>query len=206
LVFDQHGAIYGTTWVGGNQICLPAGGVGCGTVFRLEPVGPRPGAWTESVLYRFQNVPDGAIPTPGLVVDEKGDLYGTTLNGGINQEGVVFRLSPPAKPGAAWVETLILNFGGLLGGQPMAGLVLKDGTLYGTAYSGGWYQAGTVFQLESSASPEGPSRHAVICDFSTGNQAGEPESQLTFGSTGALYGTTVAYDHQINGTVFRIGK
>jgi uncharacterized repeat protein (TIGR03803 family) len=212
LVFDEHGAMYGTTQVGGNQNCQPAGGVGCGTVFKLQPSATGPGVWNESILYRFRSEglsddgADGAGPNPGLVVDQDGVLYGTTLDGGSNEEGTIFSLSPPGKPGATWVETIILDFGGLVGTQPMAGLVLHSGILYGTVYSGGGYQAGTAFRLEASTILKGRVSPTVICDFPMGNQAAEPESQLTLDKSGALYGTTVAYDHQLNGTVFRIGN
>jgi uncharacterized repeat protein (TIGR03803 family) len=205
LVFGPHGTLYGTTYIGGNQICSSSIGPGCGIVFSLQPSYTRTGAWTESVLYQFQNTPDGAGPTPGLVIDENGHLYGTTLGGGIQQQGTLFKLSPPAKPGTPWVENRILSFGGPVGGQPMAGLVLEGGDLYGTAYSDGVYGAGTVFRVNASDSANSSRYAVVLCDFAAGNQAEEPASQLTFDMAGALYGTSVLYDHQYNGTVFRIG-
>jgi uncharacterized repeat protein (TIGR03803 family) len=206
LVFDQHGTMYGTTQVGGNQICQPAGGVGCGTVFELHPSATGPGVWNESILYRFQNRPDGAEPSQGLVVNQAGVLYGTTEGGGSTEFGTVFQLTPPSRPGAAWAETIILDLGGSAGGQPMAGLTLKDSRFYGTAYLGGEYEAGTVFWLEIAGSPNSTVNYAALCDFAIGNQAAQPESQLTFDKSGALYGTTVGYDLHLSGTVFRIGN
>jgi hypothetical protein len=207
LVFDKQGALYGTTWVGGNQICQPAGGVGCGTVFKLQPVVTRPAeAWIESVLYRFIGELDGGGPNAGLVIDEKGRLYGTTPGGGYDEAGTVFALSPSAESSGKWHEELVLSFGGSVGALPMAGLVLRDDVLYGTAYEGGGYQSGTVFRLEATDNRKSQPYYAPVCDFPIGNQAAEPESQVTFDSGGVLYGTTVAYDTNVSGTVFRIGN
>jgi uncharacterized repeat protein (TIGR03803 family) len=209
LVLDKHGILYGTTLVGGNETCSSSWGVGCGTVFELQPVGARPGAWIETVLYRFRSEgqsdeKDGAGPNPGLVIAADGSLYGTTTGGGTTEEGTIFSLSPPSRANGIWRETVVRNFGGLVGALPMAGLVLRGGILYGTTFEGGGYEAGTVFFLKSSASPSDDGGFAAVCDFPTGNQAAEPEGELTFDSTGAMYGTTMAYDTNISGTVFRI--
>ena len=80
LIFDAAGNLYGTTTLGGTFNC-PSDGGGCGTVFELTPtVG---GAWTETVLYNFRRGSDGHLPYAGLIFDATGNLYGTTLAGGI---------------------------------------------------------------------------------------------------------------------------
>ena len=81
LVFDSKGAIYGTTYFGGNEgeHCKGgAGGTGCGSVFALQPPTTKGGAWTENVLHRFDGL-DGANSDGGVVFDRNGNLYGTTL-------------------------------------------------------------------------------------------------------------------------------
>jgi uncharacterized repeat protein (TIGR03803 family) len=89
VIRDQEGNLYGTTFQGGahnNDFCSS----GCGVVFKLSPEGK------ETVLYRFcahNNCLDGANPY-GVVFDQKGNLYGTTFEGGAHNYGAVFKLTP----------------------------------------------------------------------------------------------------------------
>jgi uncharacterized repeat protein (TIGR03803 family) len=86
LVFDANGNLYGTTSEGG------APGCSCGTIFMLTPAGQ--GQWTESVAYRFTGTPDGAFPYNGMVADALGNLYGSTVHGGADNEGSVYKFTP----------------------------------------------------------------------------------------------------------------
>ncbi|MGD0190525.1 MAG: choice-of-anchor tandem repeat GloVer-containing protein [Rhizomicrobium sp.] len=81
LVMDKSGNLYGTTVYGGSNCDDP----GCGTVFKLAPDG------TETILHSFEGS-DGELPYAGLLLGEKKMLYGTTVLGGANSEGVVFSL------------------------------------------------------------------------------------------------------------------
>jgi uncharacterized repeat protein (TIGR03803 family) len=85
LVFDPAGNLYGTTSEGGDPGC------GCGVIFKLTPSG---GTWNESVAYRFHGVPDAGYAYNGMVVDSAGNLYGTTVHGGIDNEGAIFKFKP----------------------------------------------------------------------------------------------------------------
>jgi uncharacterized repeat protein (TIGR03803 family) len=86
LVFDSAGNLYGTTAAGGDSTnCVS----GCGTVFELTPTGD--GSWTESVLHDFSDG-DGSTPSAGLILDTRGNLYGTTFSGGLNGNGTVFAI------------------------------------------------------------------------------------------------------------------
>src|ERR1700733_6195937 len=99
LVFDSAGNLYGTVQFGGS--CDE-----CGFVFELSP--SQSGSWTETILYNFCSQPscvDGGFPQAGLIFDDSGNLYGTTLAGGVHGVGTVFELSPPSIPGANWSET-----------------------------------------------------------------------------------------------------
>ena len=87
LVFDQAGNLYGTTALGGNTACAN----GCGVAFKLTP--DSNGKWKYSVLHRF-NFKDGANPAAALILDQKGNLYGTTTLGGAGGYGVVFEITP----------------------------------------------------------------------------------------------------------------
>jgi uncharacterized repeat protein (TIGR03803 family) len=137
LIADANGALYGTTSRGGNY----ESAYGYGTVFKLSTTGKRD---KESILYRFQGSPDGANPFGGLVADSSGDLYGTTFDGGSNGFGTVFELSPT---GSEYTESILYSF--LENGgpdNPLAGLIERNGTFYGTSELGGAYY-GTVFSL-----------------------------------------------------------
>jgi hypothetical protein len=90
LIFDSAGNLYGTT-IGGDQ---------GGTVFRVTPPKGKRGAWTSAVLHTFTGTPDGLVPDAPLVIDETGDVYGTTQKGGTGTAcgfsgcGIVFEVAP----------------------------------------------------------------------------------------------------------------
>ncbi len=85
LVFDQAGALYGTTTSGGRSDC------GCGTAFKLTPSSS--GKWSKRSLYAFDGT-HGADPNAGLILDATGNLYGTASGGGDGIFGVVFEITP----------------------------------------------------------------------------------------------------------------
>jgi uncharacterized repeat protein (TIGR03803 family) len=119
---DKNGNLYGTTVGGGAN--------NYGTVFEISASG------VETVLHSFnENGTDGYGPNTSLVMDEKGDLYGTTGAGGKHGSGTVFEVS------AAGVETVLYSFNPdneRDGALPYAGLVLdKMGNLYGTNVNNG---------------------------------------------------------------------
>jgi uncharacterized repeat protein (TIGR03803 family) len=84
VVMDQAGNLYGATFYGGSAC-------GCGVVFKLSPRAH--GQWKYTVLHRFSGT-DGGAPEAGVILDGKGNLYGTTLGGGQYGGGVVFELTP----------------------------------------------------------------------------------------------------------------
>lgn len=138
LIFDAAENLYGTTGYGGTD--------DCGTVFGLRPKGG--GHWQEGVLYSFYTKPnDGCTPVAGLMFDTVGNLYGTTIYGGIDC-GTVFALKP--KPEGGWVEGVLHSFKNANDGcMPVAGLALDSaGNLYGTTEGGGTYNYGTVFGVQ----------------------------------------------------------
>jgi uncharacterized repeat protein (TIGR03803 family) len=85
LVFDKTGDIYGTTSAGGAHC-------DCGVIFKLTH--SLDGSWKESVIYRFNGVPDGAFAYNGMVGDSAGNFYGTTSHGGPTDDGVIYRFTP----------------------------------------------------------------------------------------------------------------
>jgi uncharacterized repeat protein (TIGR03803 family) len=82
LISDSAGNLYGTTYYGGAY--------GYGTVFKLDPAGKL------TMLHSFDNSPDGSNPIGGLILDKKGNLYGTTSDGGDPTCGcgTVFKVTP----------------------------------------------------------------------------------------------------------------
>jgi uncharacterized repeat protein (TIGR03803 family) len=137
LIMDTAGNLYGTTTFGGAY----AGTYQGGTVFKLTPSG------TETILHSF-----GATSTDpwyllcGLVRDSKGNLYGTSQNGGTYGDGTVFKVSLLA---GTWTNTILWNFGGPNAGAfPYDHVIMdKAGNLYGTTYQLGAYGGGTLFKL-----------------------------------------------------------
>jgi len=85
LVMDKSGNLYGATVNGGDPNC------GCGVVYKLAPGSN--GKWKYTVLHRFTGH-DGAQPYAALILDSKGNLYGTTATGGAGGAGVAFELTP----------------------------------------------------------------------------------------------------------------
>jgi len=129
LVRDAKGNVYGTNVEGGAS--------GVGTVFRVSGIGK------ESVLYGFTGSGgDGSYPYAGLVRDAKGNLYGTTYDGGASGYGTVFMVEGTGK------ETVLHSFASSDGANPSASLVRDaKGSLYGTTVGGGAYGYGVVFEL-----------------------------------------------------------
>ncbi|HEX4160632.1 MAG TPA: choice-of-anchor tandem repeat GloVer-containing protein [Rhizomicrobium sp.] len=185
LIADKAGNFYGTATYGGNA-------AGQGVVFKLAPDG------TETVLYSFAGSPDdGQYPYGGLIMDKKGNFYGTTVAGGPDNDGTVFKLAPDG------TETVLHSFTNSAGDgeEPMGSLVAdKHGNLYGTTQvGGGAYGLGIVFKL----TPEG--KETIFHTFAGApSDGGEPGAGLIMDSAGNLYGSTWTGGANNMGSVFRL--
>jgi uncharacterized repeat protein (TIGR03803 family) len=195
LIGDANGALYGTTINGGDLRCFK----GCGTVFKLTPSGSR---YQESIIYSFHGTPDGFNPAAGLITDSSGSLYGTTVNGGTNDWGSVFKLTPTEQ---GYVESTIYSFtGDPNGSHPLASLFEdKTGALYGTAEDYGPTIYGIVFKLTPSG---GGYTFRVLHAFHFGWDGAYPGASLIGDGTGAIFGTTESGGAKAdgNGTVFKL--
>jgi uncharacterized repeat protein (TIGR03803 family) len=198
LLADSTGALYGTTYAGGDSN-------GDGVVFKLTPPAPGQSAWTETVIHTFANGTDGTEPWSPLIADSAGNLYGTTTGGGSGVVGTVFELSPPAPGQSAWTETILYNFtGNADGGEPFGNVLFgADGSLYGTTASYGAGNYGTVYQLTPPKKGKGAWTLSTLHAFVGGTDGEVPRAGLIADSSGALYGTTAGFDNSY-GTVFKL--
>jgi uncharacterized repeat protein (TIGR03803 family) len=186
LATDTAGNLYGTAKYGGAHFS--------GVVFKLTP--SRSGTWTESTIFAFNGASQGGYPNAALVVDSKGNLYGTTPQGGKLSDGAVFELSPPAAGHTAWTETVLQSFTGKDGESPVGKLTFdQTGNLYGTASGGGaassfTQQFGVVFKLAKPAAGKTAWTESVLLNFNgAGGNGANPTGAVTFDGTGNLYGT-----------------
>ncbi len=206
LVMDSLGNLYGTASSGGIVNC-PHGTDCGGVVFELSP-SRVPAVWTYAVIYTFCSVingvvcEDGSKPVSQLILDQSGNLYGTTSKGGNGHDvdsyggGIVFKLSAGL---SGWNETVLYSFcqlgeGSLCkdGANPQAGVTFDEsGNLFGTTEAGGIFKHGTVYEL----SPGGAGwAETVLEAFPQVNSY----SPVGFDAVGNLYSTTLGYAFQLN--------
>ena len=192
LILDATGAVYGLTTAGGNKNCnYGSGQIGCGTAFKLEPPTKKDGSWGEQLLHRFDRTnSDGGNPMAGLLLDSKGNLYGTTVNGGPGPGGIAFRLAPSEKSGR-WKEAILHGFNdrGDDGYDPECSLIFDQaGNLYGTT-NVSEIGFGDVFRLKPSGR-NGTWVASVLHSFSAIPDGLFPAANLIFDKQGNLYSTT----------------
>ena len=139
LISDTAGNIYGATSFGGTN--------GTGTVWKLVYSKTKK-SYSESILYEFgaSGSGDGNNPYGGLAMDSRGNLYGTTLNGGASNLGAFYRLT---KQGKTWKETVLHSFVGANDGVQPTGNPYMDakGRLYGMTQTGGKSNLGIVYRI-----------------------------------------------------------
>ena len=190
VVLDASGDVYGVTGAGGTGGCPPPG---CGIVYELQPMPD--GKWKEIVLHDFGSFhTDGVDPSHGsLILDDFGNLYGTTDGGGKYRDqcscGTVYSLTPDGN--GKWKETILHSFRqGPGGAAPSAGVVMdKAGNLYGVTGAGGDPNCycGVVYKM--SPGKNGQWNYTVLHRFQ-GYDGEAPGANLIFDDKGNLYGTT----------------
>jgi uncharacterized repeat protein (TIGR03803 family) len=173
--------LYGTTEYGGAS--------DWGVVFSLPITGGTP-----TVLASF-NGSNGEWPVADLTLSATtGHLYGTTVGGGDNGDGVVYSLLI-----GGGTPTVLASFDGADGQAPRAGVTLSGNTLYGTTWEGGAIDTGygAVFSVPiTSGWP------IVLASFN-GSDGDKPITDLTL-SGDTLYGTTSAGGANVDGEVFSL--
>jgi len=172
---DTAGNLFGTTFGGGQT----QGGV----VYELGY-----GTWSETIIHSFDFNNEGDGPAFGVALDEKGDLYGTTIVGGGSDQGTVFELTPSQ---GQWAVTVLYELGS-------RGLLLDGkGNLY-SALGAGKYGEGAIGEL--SLGPDAWTYNDLysFCAEPPQCQDGEaPNDPLVFDTSGKLYGTTLYGGNEI---------
>ncbi|MGA2592621.1 MAG: choice-of-anchor tandem repeat GloVer-containing protein [Bryobacteraceae bacterium] len=178
LAMDADGNLYGTASNGGLYDCSKSNDapIGCGVVYKIDPSG------NQTVLYSFAGGSDGYKPEAGVILDENGNLYGTTRDGGTGGKGTVFEVT------AAGREVVLHSFGSGLDGAGPSGSLTSDsaGNLYGTTNWGGTRGAGTVYKLTATGV------ETVLYSFTGDGEfgsGGNPQGGVVLDSAGNLYGT-----------------
>jgi uncharacterized repeat protein (TIGR03803 family) len=188
LVQGVNGNFYGTTFSSGVN--------GDGTVFEITPAGKL------TTLYSFcsqAKCADGYTSRGALVQGTNGSFYGTTFSGGANGDGTVFEITPAGE------LTTLYSFcsqadctDGLYADWGLVQAI--NGNFYGTTYSGGAYNAGTVFEI----TPAG--KLTTFFNFECCTEGILPSAGVVQATNGSFYGT--ANDDGVNcatcGTIFEI--
>ena len=189
LVFDKAGNIYGASSGGGPY--------SQGVVFKLASSS----GWPETILYTFSGGDNGGNPDASVILDTKGNLYGTTCCGGAYDVGVVFRLKPSKK--GQWGISVLHSFTGSNdGGYPYAPVTFdKAGNLYGTTSYGGYYEVGTVFKLTPSTKR---SWNETLLHSFAGSDGELPVAGVVRDAKGSIYGTASGGGTYGYGTVWKL--
>jgi len=186
LTLARDGNFYGTTGEGGANF-------GGGTIYKITPAGQL------TTLHSFcaqLNCTDGSYPFAGLMQASNGNFYGTTLQGGTYNQGVIYQISPTGTYKV--LHSFCAQTNCTDGSGSIAGLMqASNGRLYGTTPSGGVSGAGTVFTITPAGKFQ--TLHSfVITDGSS------PYSALVQTSSGAIYGTTFSGGLRNDGTIFEM--
>ena len=123
-----------------------------------------------------------------LIADANGDLFGTTDEGGANDDGTVFEIAKTAG-GYASTPTTLVSFNGANGAAPSGSLIADaNGDLFGTTVSGGANDVGTVFEIAKTAGGYA-STPTTLVSFNDADGAA-PNGSLIADANGDLFGTT----------------
>ena len=187
LVLGSDGAFYGTTQYGGST--------NNGTVFKIT---------SDGVLTTLYNLctfcAGGGVPTQGMVQATNGDFYGSTVGGGAQNVGTLFKITP------AGVFTPLYSFcsqPNCVDGQQVAGSLVQgsDGNFYGVMNDGGANRYGSIFKLSQTGEF---STIYEFCAISTCTDGKYPQGGLVQAADGSFYGTTSEGGANNWGTLYKI--
>src|SRR6266571_2603159 len=179
-----------------NQTVLP----GATATFAVGAVGTTP------LSYQWQshgtNITSGGnanVLTLRNVSPADAGAYAVVVSnalGSVTNAGGMLAVIPVSVPGTT-LATLYSFKDGSDGANPNGLVQATNGTLYGTANSGGANSVGTVFRITTNGAL------SILHAFSGGNDGGTPKAGLIQAADGNLYGTTYSGGASGGGTVFR---
>jgi uncharacterized repeat protein (TIGR03803 family) len=181
LVRDDAGNLYGTAWSGRRG----------GAVFQLTPTGS---GYTETIAYQFAEPSEGEDLVGGVIRTPNGTIFGSSAEGGTDNDGSIFALSPSA---SGYHETFEYPLSLETGTNSWSAPILDGaGNLYTTTIANGGCirqcYSGTVIKLTPSASTYTESTIHVFRGGHGGADGAIPEAPLLLENAGVLYGTTSA--------------
>jgi len=184
-----NGTIYGVAYGGGSN--------NDGVAYSVSDTGT-----SYTIIHQFNNANAG--PQGPLVADSSGVLYGTTEFGGSTSCGCgeVFKLTPS---GSTYTFSVVYKFNGTAtgdGANPVTGVTLYDGRIYGTTAAGGSSDCpssgslaagcGTIFEITPDVTINGYSETVLRELDPVNSDVRKSPSGLTLGAGGVFYGTTVS--------------
>jgi uncharacterized repeat protein (TIGR03803 family) len=208
LVQGTDGNFYGTTVGGGiNDASCAAAPYGCGTIFKIDLKG------FLTTLYQFCSLPncaDGEAPYGGLVQAADGNFYGTAADGGTDNYGTIFKITPEGQ--FTRLYRFFCSTGPVCpeGAFPFQLVQGTDGNFYGTTLEGGMGTGGrspgcspycgTIFKI----TPEGTLTTLYnFCSLANCLDGGASWG-LVQATDGNFYGTTFYGGTATLGTVYKI--
>ena len=205
LIADANGDLFETTTGGGTYIDDGVVYSAGGTVFELVNNGG--GSYTQATLATFNSLNgDGQGLEGHLITDASGDLFGTTVGGGVNNDGTVFEIAKTST-GYASAPTTLVTFNGANGVSPVSSLITDAaGNLFGTTTAGGANDDGSVFELVNTG---GSYTLITLVSFNGNGLNGDgwgPEGPLIADAAGYLFGTTSNGGANGLGTVFELSN
>jgi uncharacterized repeat protein (TIGR03803 family) len=164
---------------------------GDGVIFHFDPSNVIP---TYSIDHVFTGNPDGENPRHDAMTLFNGQLFGTTLQGGTKNTGIIFSI---AQNGSSYAA--LTNLAKATGDEPHSCFVVANNILYGMTSAGGDHDGGVIFSFDPSTSNYQP---VYSFQTSTGH---ELHGRLTLDPNGAtLYGMTRKGGSSGFGVVFSV--
>lgn len=188
LIQDAEGFLYGTTSLGGSR--------GLGGLFKINQDGGQ-----YRVIYSFnEDLGGGDIPEAPLVLSTDGALYGTTVSGGVEHRGTIFKVNKDGTHYRTLFSFRDNDYDYDYNDYYYNIYIIQgaDGALYGTQSLRGPSPFGCVFRVNR----DGSQFHEILT-FSKHNGA-EPNCAVIQGADGALYGTTRSGGPHDKGIVFKV--
>lgn len=179
LLLGQDGALYGTTWGGGENAV--------GTIFTLNRDG------TGFATLQHLGGAAGERPSSGLAQAADGTLFGTAANGGANAAGTIFRMGPDGSGFA-----VMHAFTGIDGDSPRGTPLVRGTSVYGTTFRGGASGLGSIYKLRTDGSNFG-----TVWSFGW-NEPRDLFAGLIAGADGRLFGVAAGGYYPSTGAIFAL--